>query len=99
MDREIVSVIDLYREWFIPGADGLCVETLERGSKAWRKGPQNKTFFLRRKVVIEEIVKVARETGKPQVEIAQMFERVRSERNIGLAKLASAIKKGEIKVV
>ena len=85
MSRGIVSIPDLWREWY----EGLCgnysISELERRwGTQWRKSEKEKKFFNRRYAIIKEIERYAVERGISTQTAVEEAERNRMQQNCTL---------------
>lgn len=64
MNREISTVHDLWREWSIGLGTGPSVKSLEEAwGPRWRQTPTETRFFNRRRIIIDEVNRLVKESG------------------------------------
>lgn len=97
-DRNICTVKELWKEW----KEGLispmfAMEKLEAKYKAgWRSNPTDSKFFTRRKIIIDEIVRLTGTKKYSEQEAVEMLDRYAKDNQVSLYKLQELIKKGSI---
>ncbi|KAG1523523.1 hypothetical protein G6F52_004957 [Rhizopus delemar] len=93
MNRKIVSVTDVWREYSEGLGENPSVQYLEeKYGTAWRKERKDSRFFSRRNEIYNGIKRKAEEERISLEEAARMLEERRVQLNISLDKLRSYIK-------
>jgi hypothetical protein len=97
MSRTIKTIDQLWREWFEGLAPHPSIETLEaRYGSAWRQPQQERTWFSRRKRIIDFLrMSVRTKNIPPQIAVARL-EEIRLRSGWSLHRTAGEIGKNSI---
>ena len=97
MSRAIESVPELWREW-TQGLSSLpLIQSLgDTYDASWRPEQKERTFFSRRKVIIDHIRGKVSSSGRNVHSVIEELELVRSRGNMSLAKLGKVLNSSTI---
>jgi hypothetical protein len=96
LSRVVNSVPELWREWTQGLSGQPSVQSLEdQFGTAWRPEPKEKTYFSRRKVIID-CIRTAIARGESSASAVTRLETLRMEGNWSLSKLYTLLSKREL---
>jgi hypothetical protein len=96
MSRNVQTVGQLWREWTVGLTGQPAVQQLESTyGPRWRPQLKERTFFSRRKVIVDNIKKKAM-SGRDVGQVIKELEKKCSEREWSLSRLSAAIKSHEV---
>lgn len=93
MNRNLVTIIDLWREYDIGLSGSPSIKSLEEGfGTKWRKSRTESKFFSTRLIVYKEVQKISEDECISTEEAAKKLERRRVDLKASIAKLIKLIK-------